>query len=112
MNAERGRRHQPPIEAGLGDDAFLVEQPDTAAHAGNSLVDSCHLFLPRSVSRAERPGAHFLRLNQWESANADYLNQQTRHMLRSKKTITRGRQPNGIISDTGLFSARSMSCGA
>jgi hypothetical protein len=35
MNAKRGRRHQPAVEAGFGDDAFLVENsgggPDKAA---------------------------------------------------------------------------------
>ena len=44
MNAERGRRHQPAIEPGRGDDAFAVEQSRGGRKAAPRLIQRRHSF--------------------------------------------------------------------
>jgi hypothetical protein len=51
MDAERRRRHQPPIEARFGDDAFAVEKSDGVADADQSLADCSHDF-PQHIALA------------------------------------------------------------
>ena len=44
MDAERRRRHQPAVEARLGDDVFAVENICKAADIGQRLIGCSHAF--------------------------------------------------------------------
>jgi hypothetical protein len=42
VDAERGGRHQPAVEAGFGNDALPVEQPRSRPESGRRLFDGRH----------------------------------------------------------------------
>src|SRR6516162_10284656 len=55
MNAERGRRHQPAIEPGFGNDAFPVQESQSRTGKSTCTCDGRHMRLPHISGRCRAP---------------------------------------------------------